>query len=254
VRKTKLSPLRIGTAGWSVPGQYADDFNTEGRHLERYAGRLNCAEINSSFYRSHRRGVYERWAAATPPDFRFAVKLPKTMTHEKGLAGCGSLVGRFAEEVGGLGEKLAVVLIQLPPSAPMRKRVVDAFIRRMRGALGADLAIEPRHPGWFTPENDLWLAERHIARVAADPIPKRVPVESGAARPGGWDGLAYYRWHGSPRVYYSNYPEEQLNRLRRRATGERRAGRSVWCIFDNTAGGHALGNALWLTGASAEAR
>jgi len=136
----------------------------------------------------------------------------------------------------------------------MRKRTVDAFVQRLRGALGVDLAIEPRHPGWFTPENDLWLAERQIARVAADPVPKRMPIEAGAARPGGWDGLAYYRWHGSPRVYYSDYPVEQLQRLRRRATGESRAGRSVWCIFDNTAGGHALGNALWLTDASAGKR
>jgi uncharacterized protein YecE (DUF72 family) len=252
--KRKLSPLRVGTAGWSVPGQYADEFRTEGSHLERYAQRLNCAEINSSFHRPHRRSVYERWAAATPAGFRFAVKVPKTMTHEKGLAGCAGLIERFAEEVGGLGEKLAVLLIQLPPSAPMRKRTVDGFVRRLRRAVDVDLAIEPRHPGWFTPENDLWLAERRIARVAADPIPKRVASESGAAQPGGWDGLVYYRWHGSPRVYYSDYPVEQLESLRRRAAKESRAGRSVWCIFDNTAGGHALGNALWLADAPARTR
>ena len=246
--KRNPSSLRIGTAGWSIPTQYARDFETEGSHLERYAQRLNCAEINSSFHRPHRRGVYERWAAATPKDFRFAVKAPKTMTHEKGLAGCAALIRRFAEEAGGLGEKLAVLLVQLPPSAPMRKRTADAFFRRLRDALPVDLVVEPRHPSWFTPENDLWLAERRIARVAADPIPKRMPGECGAAEPGGWDGLSYYRWHGSPRIYYSDYPVDQLKRLHRSAAKERRAGRSVWCIFDNTAGGHALGNALWLAG------
>jgi uncharacterized protein YecE (DUF72 family) len=247
--KRNLSPLRIGTAGWGVPAQYVQDFSTEGSHLERYAQRLNCAEINSSFHRPHRRGVYERWAAATPADFRFSVKVPKTMTHERSLAGCAALIGRFAEEVGGLGEKLAVLLVQLPPSAPMRKRTADSFFRRLRDALQVDIAVEPRHPSWFTPESETWLADRRIARVAADPIPKRVPSQSGAAQPGGWGDLAYYRWHGSPRVYYSDYPAEELKRLRGRAAKQRRAGRSVWCIFDNTAAGHALGNALWLADA-----
>jgi uncharacterized protein YecE (DUF72 family) len=246
VKKTNPSSLRIGTAGWSVPSQYAADFASEGSHLERYARRLNCTEINSSFHRPHRRGIYERWAAATPADFRFSIKVPKTMTHERGLAGCAALIRRFSAEAGGLGQKLAVALVQLPPSAPLSKRTASLFFRRLRDALEVDVAVEPRHPSWFTPEVDVWLGELRIARVAADPIPKHVPNSSGADEPGGWNGLAYYRWHGSPRVYYSDYPREQLERLRRRAAKERRAGRNVWCIFDNTAGGHALGNALSL--------
>jgi uncharacterized protein YecE (DUF72 family) len=247
--KTKPPTLRVGTAGWGVPGRYADAFPIEGSHLQRYAQRLNCAEINSSFYRPHRRGVYERWAAATPVDFRFAVKIPKAMTHDRNLAGCASPIHQFAAEVSGLGEKLAVLLIQLPPKAGIRKRVADSFFHRLRDALDVELVVEPRHPSWFTPEMEAWLAERRIARVAADPVPKRVSSQSGAAKPGGWDGLVYYRWHGSPRIYYSDYPVERLKLLQRRAAKERRAGRGVWCIFDNTAGGHALGNALWLMGA-----
>jgi uncharacterized protein YecE (DUF72 family) len=229
-----------------VPSQYAARFPTEGSHLQRYAQRLNCAEINSSFHRAHRRGVYERWAAATPADFRFAVKIPKTITHERNLAGSAALIRQFVGEVGGLGDKLAVLLIQLPPSAVIRKRVADPFFRRLRDATDVDLAVEPRHPSWFAPEVEAWLAERRIARVAADPVPKRIGGETGAADPGGWDGLAYYRWHGSPRIYYSDYPVERLQLLQQRVKKERQAGRSVWCIFDNTAGGHALGNALWL--------
>lgn len=246
-RSTRIAPLRIGTAGWGVPARYADEIPSEGSHLERYAQRLNSVEINSSFHRPHRRAVYERWAAATPPDFRFSVKVPKTMSHEQGLADCAALIERFAEEVGGLGEKLAVLLIQLPPSAVLKKRTADTFFRSLRKALDVPLALEPRHASWFTPAVELWLADRRIARVAADPVPKRVPQDAAAERPGGWDGLAYYRWHGSPRVYYSDYPIERLEALQRRATKERRTGRAVWCIFDNTAGGHALGNALWLT-------
>src|SRR5690349_2931450 len=125
MRTRNKPPVRIGTAGWSVPSQYAARFPTEGSHLQRYAQRLNCAEINSSFHRAHRRGVYERWAAATPADFRFAVKIPKTITHERNLAGSTALIRQFVGEVGGLGDKLAVLLIQLPPSAVIRKRVAD---------------------------------------------------------------------------------------------------------------------------------
>ena len=251
-KSRKAAPLRIGTAGWGVPARYADDFASEGTHLERYAQRLNGVEINSSFYRPHRRGVYERWAAATAADFRFSVKVPKAMTHERRLVDCAALIDQFAEQVGGLGDKLGVLLIQLPPSATLKKRAADTFFRHLRNALDAPLALEPRNPSWFAPAVETWLAERRIARVATDPSPKRVPDEAGPARPGGWDGLAYYRWHGSPRPYFSDYPIERLEMLRQRAAKERRAGRTVWCIFDNTGAGHALGNALWLTDTTAK--
>jgi uncharacterized protein YecE (DUF72 family) len=243
------APLRIGTAGWGVPAQYACAFKIAGSHLQRYATELNAAEINSSFHRPHRRSVYARWAASTPADFRFSVKVPKMMTHQKGLVDCGALIEEFAEQVGGLGDKLAVLLIQLPPHAELKKRVAGAFFRRLRDALDVALALEPRHQSWFDPAVEAWLADRRVARIAADPIPRRVPKEAGADRPGGWDGLVYYRWHGSPRVYFSDYPVRRLDELRHRADKKRQAGRSVWCIFDNTAAGHALGNALWLKNA-----
>jgi uncharacterized protein YecE (DUF72 family) len=246
-RSTKIAPLHIGTAGWGVPSEHAEAFPVEGSHLQRYAQRLSAVEINSSFHRLHRRAVYERWAASTPPDFRFAVKVPKTMTHENALADCATLIDLFAEQIAGLGDKLAVLLIQLPPSAALKRRTADTFFRRLRKTIDVPLVLEPRHLSWFEPKVDAWLAERRIARVAADPIPKRVPRESGADAPGGWNGLSYYRWHGSPRIYFSDYSTERLEALRKRVAEERRAGRAVWCMFDNTAGGHAIGNALWLS-------
>src|SRR3954469_8738705 len=106
----------IGTAGWSIPKEHAAPFPTTGSHLERYAQVFNAVEINTSFYRPHRRETYERWAASVPADFRFAVKLPRTMTQERRLEDCGDLLDRFVSEVEGLGPKLGVVLVQLPPS------------------------------------------------------------------------------------------------------------------------------------------
>jgi uncharacterized protein YecE (DUF72 family) len=229
--------LRIGTAGWSVPAQYAANVPDAGSHLERYAHCLNAVEINSSFYRPHLTKTYERWSRSTPEDFRFSVKLPKTMSHERQLQDCGALLDRFASEVAGLGEKLGVVLVQLPPKSVLRKRVADGFFRALHKRIKASIALEPRHASWFAPGVSAWLAERKIARVAADPA--RV---NGAGIPGGWKGLVYYRWHGAPRIYFSNYEEAELAALKRRLDKiDKRTER--WCIFDNTGAGAAFGNA-----------
>jgi uncharacterized protein YecE (DUF72 family) len=211
-------------------------------HLERYARRFDAAEINSSFHRPHQRKTYERWARSTPPGFRFSVKLPKAISHEQRLVDCGALLDRFATEVTGLGDKLGVLLLQLPPKFAFEKRGTNRFFRELRRRMDVPVACEPRHPSWFTPDVNDWLAEHRVARVAADPAPV-----AGAGETAGWDGLAYYRWHGSPRVYYSDYDAAALAALGGRLEGQRQRGVPVWCIFDNTASGAALGNALALT-------
>jgi uncharacterized protein YecE (DUF72 family) len=232
-------PFRIGTAGWNVPSLYLDQVSLGGSHLERYARHLNAVEINSSFYRPHRRATYQRWAQSVPDHFRFSVKVPKAITHEAGLADCGALLDRFVDEVTGLAEKLGVLLVQLPPTSVFKKRIADGFFRDLHVRIDTDVVLEPRHASWFAPDVDDWLAERNIARVAADPAPVL-----GAEKPGGRKALAYYRWHGSPRIYYSDYDASALVSLQRRLKQDR--ARSVWCIFDNTAAGAALGNALEL--------
>jgi uncharacterized protein YecE (DUF72 family) len=234
-------PFRIGTAGWSIPSVYLDQVPPGGSHLERYARRLDAVEINSSFYRPHRRTTYQRWAQCVPGGFRFAVKVPKAITHEAGMAGCGVLLDRFVDEVTGLGDKLAVLLVQLPPKSALAKRIADRFFRDLRARIDADVVLEPRHASWFAPGVDDWLAKRRVARVATDP--SRI---AGAGEPGGWNKLAYYRWHGSPRIYYSDYRAAALAALKRRLEDNRKHASSVWCIFDNTASGAALGNALTL--------
>jgi uncharacterized protein YecE (DUF72 family) len=130
----------------------------------------------------------------------------------------------------------------LPPKSALRKRVADGFFRNLRARIDTDVVLEPRHASWFAPGVDDWLMQRNIARVAADPA----PVE-GAGESGGRHGLAYYRWHGSPRIYYSDYDAAALAALKQRLEHDRARDISVWCIFDNTAAGAALGNALELT-------
>ena len=224
-----------------VPSRYSGTIPAGGSHLERYARRLNAAEINSSFHRPHRRKTYERWARCTPANFRFSVKVPKTMTHEARLASCGALLDRFVAEVTGLGDKLGALLVQLPPKFAFDEDVSDRFLRGLRARIGTPVAFEPRHASWFASGVDDWLAKRRVARAATHPA-----LVAGADKPGGWSGLTYYRWHGSPRIYFSDYDAAALGVLRQ-SLDQSRGGRvPTWCIFDNTASGAALGNALAL--------
>lgn len=208
-----------------------------GSHLERYARRFAGVEINSSFHRPHRRSTYERWAASVPPGFRFAVKLPKTITHQQKLVDCAPLIERFGEEVAGLGDRRGPLLIQLPPSLAFDSDVARRFLDAV-GVLPGPSVFEPRHRSWFAAEPDALLVERGVARVAADPA--LVPA---AAGPGGWRGLAYFRWHGSPHIYRSAYAAEMLAEQAGRIVD---AGVETWTIFDNTASGAAMADALAL--------
>lgn len=228
----------IGTAGWSIPAASAANFIDGASHLERYASRFDAVEINSSFHRPHRRTTYERWAATVPEDFRFAVKLPKLITHVQRLAGDGAALERFAGEVGGLRSKLAVLLVQLPPSLAFDEAAAVPFFTALRATFDATPVCEPRHASWFMPQVDALLADLRVARVAADPAP--VPD---AAYPGGWSGLRYFRLHGSPVIYRSSYDEPRLSGY---AGALRAPCGEAWCILDNTASMAATADALAL--------
>lgn len=236
--RTLHSATRIGTAGWTIPAAAAGAFPGEGSGLERYSARFGCAEINSSFHRSHRPDTWRRWAEAVPAGFRFSAKLPKEITHKRRLADCSGLVEAALAEMAGLGEALDILLVQLPPSLAFERPVAEDFLADLRRRWDRHIACEPRHPSWFEGEADALLDGLRVARVAADPA--RVPA---AAEPGGWRGLAYYRLHGSPAVYRSSYDDGRLEDLAARIAGE---AAPAWCIFDNTASGAATSDALKL--------
>ena len=233
--------IRIGTAGWNVPKLSAASFGSQGSHLERYAGTFTAVEINSSFYRPHRRETYERWARSVPEDFRFAVKVSREATHDSRLVECEPILERFLNAVEGLAMKLSVLLVQLPPSFNFETGVAERFLDWLRLRNKAHIALEPRHATWFEPNANALLRERGIARVAADPACVRA-----AAEPGGALDLIYYRLHGSPRMYYSSYDDETLANLRQKLMEWRERAESVWCIFDNNATSAATTNALTL--------
>lgn len=232
---------KIGTAGWSIGSHYAEDFPGEGMALERYAVRLSCAEVNTSFYRSHRPSTWSRWGELVPETFRFSVKVPQEMTHKHRLRDCGALIGKLADETAGLGPKLAIFLVQLPPTLVFDPDVAGAFFEELGAATPARIVCEPRHASWFdAPADDLFVRQE-VARVAADPAPVLA-----AANPGGWRGLSYWRLHGSPQIYRSPYSPSDLDQYARKIVSGATAAKTVWCIFDNTASSAALGNALAL--------
>jgi uncharacterized protein YecE (DUF72 family) len=231
--------VRIGTAGWTIPRAVAEAFPADGSGLQRYAARFGAAEINTTFYRSHRATTYERWRQTTPEGFRFAVKAPRTITHDRKLADTDDLLDGFRAEARLLGEKLGPVLVQLPPSLAFDAAVAARFFASLRTRFDGPVACEPRHQSWFDAAPDDLMRAFEVARVAADPA--RHPH---AGSPGGWTGFAYWRLHGSPRMYYSAYDDAWLETLAARLTAH--PAHETWCVFDNTTSGAAAANALRL--------
>jgi uncharacterized protein YecE (DUF72 family) len=235
----------VGCAGWSIPGRYADLFGPGDSMLARYATRFPVVEINSSFYRPHKPATYARWAASVPPAFRFSVKLPRSISHDAELVGVGALLDRFLEESAALGNKLGGLLLQLPPSLVLDARRASSFFRALRRRSDVPLVCEPRHASWFTAHADVMLLRYGVARAGVDPA--RVAA---AAQPGGAPAWYYWRWHGAPRMYYSEYDDAALTHL---AAQLRETPGPAWAIFDNTAHGFAVANALRLQALAAHA-
>lgn len=232
-----MSRVRAGTAGWTIPRDVRDEFPPVGSSLERYAAVFSCVEINSTFYRSHRKSTYARWASSVPAEFRFSAKLPREITHKRKLAGCDDLLENFFEETAELGERLGVCIVQLAPSHNFDAAIASAFFESVRDEYAGGLACEPRHDSWKSADASVLLQKYRVTRIGADPQPFE-----GAAASDAYGGFAYYRWHGTPRMYYSSYErprlEEFATSVREKPAGE------IWCIFDNTAAGAALRNAL----------
>ena len=256
--------VRVGTAGWSLPAPWQDRFPEGETHLHAYARVLDAAEINRTFRKTPRPSTFGRWAGAVPDGFRFSVKVPRRITHDLRLEDAGGELDAFLESVGELDDRLGPLLIQLPPSLTFDPATASAFLETLRERRVGPDVLEARHASWFTDRADALLAEHRVARVAADP-----PRADADGRPGGWEGLAYFRLHGRPRIYYSAYREAGSSRgeagaareddgpaglapwLDRIRTAAERAG-EVWCVFDNTAAGEGTGDALAVKGRLAE--
>jgi uncharacterized protein YecE (DUF72 family) len=238
--------VMVGVAGWNLPSTVRGEFSCEGSHLQRYASKLNAAEINSTFYQTHTFDTFKKWALSVPKDFQFSVKLSKGISHDRSLDleidGGLNLLDSFLRQSQGLGKKFSCLLVQLPPGLEFNKIVARNFFHVLRELYGGRVAIEPRHFSWFTTEVEILLREYSVTRILADPVLFRSGCE-----PGGDLGMVYLRLHGSPRRYSSSYSAKLLSSLSDRLNIAGNSCDQVWCIFANTASGAAVRNALKLS-------
>ena len=161
--------IRIGTAGWNVPKGFSEHFPSDGTHLQRYARILPCSEINSSFYRVHKKETWKRWASSVPDRFQFSVKAPRAISHDAALACTERDLLDFIQQIEGLGSKLGPILFQLPPKLAFARSFVAQFLLMLRNLYSGDVVFEPRHFTWFESEATDCFQQFRIARVAADP-------------------------------------------------------------------------------------
>jgi uncharacterized protein YecE (DUF72 family) len=176
-----------------------------------------------------------------PSDFRFAVKVPRAITHDQRLIAADVLLEVFLDEVRGLGDRLGPLLVQLPPSLEHEPAVASEFFATLRTLFAGDVVCEPRHESWFTRDADALLASWQVSRVGADPA-----CCPAAALPGADPALVYLRLHGSPIMYRSSYPSSFLHGVAELLRARSAAGAQCWCVFDNTMLGAATADALEL--------
>lgn len=241
--KNKSGAVRIGLAGWSEAiGRHRKSFPASARFepgasaLANYATAFDFVEINASFYRQFRPATYAKWAGDVPDNFRFAVKMHRLITHYTRLRNT-ALLEPFFESAAGLGDKLAVILVQLPPALSFDSSLAAAFFHALRARYSGSVVCEPRHDSWSGPDALTLLADHRVGLV-------RVEIPEPESEQGPDDVPVYVRLHGSPRRYYSSYSDPQLDQL----AGFLRLNmkRQCFVVFDNTASGAGVRNALHL--------
>lgn len=238
-----VSRACIGTSGWNYDG-WRDSFYAGAPRkdwLRFCAGRFSGVEVNATFYRLQSRATFERWDAETPPDFRFAIKANRYLTHNKKLSDPRAPIALERSRAAGLGPKLAAVVWQLPPNFHKNLARLDGFVRALRGWRAVRHAIEFRHASWFDDEVADCLRSHRVAVCQSD-----------AADWPLWDAvttdLVYVRLHGHTATYASAYPERELRGWAGRVRRWLGEGRDVHVYFDNDAFGHAPRDALRLIG------
>jgi len=172
--------------------------------------------------------TFAKWRDETPKHFRFSAKVPRSVTHFGKLQKNFEDLEEFFKRVGELGEKFYGALAQLPPSLAFDANVFETFLKEVRLHYKGKLFIEPRHKSWEGAD----FKHYGVLPVRSDPLFVDVkPLEP-----------AYFRLHGSPKLYYSGYEENFLQDLALQLKQYKEA----VVVFNNTASGAAIQNALRL--------
>jgi len=227
--------IRIGTSGWTYPHWqevfYPPDWS-KSRWLEYYAQHFDTVELNATFYRLPKPKTFENWNKRTPDRFLWSVKGSKYITHTKRLKDPVEPLDRLYGAAAGLGEKLGVVLFQLPPSLVFDEKTFKEFC----GVLNPNLrhALEVRHASWISDQVFDLLKEYNMAFCIADTA-GRYPYHEVVTT-----DFVYIRLHGSRKLYASDYSEEELQVW---AEKIKAWAKDTFVYFDNDFEGHAVRNA-----------
>lgn len=231
--------LYLGTSGYTYQdwrGLFYPKGVAQKDWLAYYAERYSAVEINATFYRPFGTSVLEKWRDSTPDTFRFVLKAPKTITHEKILVDADAELTAFAASARVMGDKLAAVLWQFPASfrGPERQVRLEAFLP----ILPKDLrhVFEFRHASWFK-EDVYALLNAHTAGLVLNDSPQ-FPKPEAVVTTG---NLIYLRLHGPGKLYDSVYSHDQLA-VWADAIRPQLAERDVFVFFNNTMRGQALEN------------
>jgi uncharacterized protein YecE (DUF72 family) len=167
----------VGTSGYNYPewkGSFYPQDLAAAKMLPYYAARFPTVEINYTFYRMPTEKLVAGWAAQTPAPYKLTLKAPRRITHDSRLKDCGELVTRFMQVAATLGDKLGVLLFQLPPFARKDLPLFDAFLAELPA--GTSAAFEFRHVSWLDDEVFERLEKRNLALCVADSEKMSIPV------------------------------------------------------------------------------
>ncbi len=235
-----LKTIHIGASGWHykhwVGVFYPPDMKPE-RWLDYYSRRLGTVEINNSFYHLPLETTFARWRETVPDSFVFAVKASRYITHIKRLRDGAETVPRFLERAAALGEKLGIVLFQLPPSMKLDLDRLAAFLDIL--PRGLRCAVEFRHESWFTARTYDLLDGHGAAFCIHDAFGRATPKEVTG-------GCVYVRLHGATGMYAGSYGEEQLRGWADDIVEWSGRADAVYVYFNNDSQGFAVHNALRL--------
>jgi uncharacterized protein YecE (DUF72 family) len=235
--------ILVGTSGWQY-GHWRERFYPAGlpqsRWLEHYADRFATVEVNAAFYRLPERTTFEGWRRRVPDDFRAAVKMSRYLTHVLRLRNPAEPVARFLDRAAGLGEKLGPVLLQLPPTLPADPASLSATLARFPPHV--QVAVEPRHPSWWTDQVRATLERHRAALCWAD---RRGRPVTPLWRTAEFGYLRLHEGRASPRPRYGGGAlATWLDRL----TAAFGAGTPTYVYFNNDPNGAALVDAVAFAG------
>jgi uncharacterized protein YecE (DUF72 family) len=196
------SKIRIGTSGFSYKewlGGFYPPKLAGARMLAYYAERLPTVEINYTFRGIVRRELLQKWAEATPPQFRFALKAPFRITHQARLKNVAKETAAFAGIAAAMGERLGPLLFQLPPDLECDVARLSGFLEPLDRGIRA--AFEFRHRSWFVPEVFDALRDGRAALCIAEtedipdpPVIATAPFVYLRLRREGYDHAALVEW------------------------------------------------------------